>query len=620
MKSGDNMRIIKKTSLIILAAMLVFSSGSFAYSNGINMGEEVPFPDVISDIVEKNESVYARLTGNGEVEGIYVINHFELTGIGHFTDFGDYSSVTNLSNIQPLTLNSGEIAAMADSNSFFYQGYLRDSNLPWLYDISYYLNGDRITQTDLAGQTGNLEIRVTSSKNDAVNEIFYNNYMQQITVTLNIDKCRNIVSEGATVANAGKNRTMVYTIMPKSDANISITAEVEDIEMAGISITAVPFGMSFTMPDTSRFIGELDVLIDAIDELNRGTGLLYDGSVEIIDGYTRLLSGSSGFREGISLLSNGSAQITDASVQIRSVLMQIVLGLSSLQGSDSSSVMDELAQLSAGLLQLADGLRLVTTSMRQLNTGFAPAFAALSSAINNIPDHQLTEEQLQGLLATADAGSQMLIGALIESYSAAMIVKGTFAQTEAAFSAVIGALDSLSESTETIEATLRGIVAELNGSSSGEDPMGQISQLVEGLTTLSSNYDEFHNGILAYTQGLDELAIGYNEINSGFIGLGDGLLEMRNGISVMNDGTSIMSRESIGIPDMVQAEIDSLMDDYIGSDFEVVSFTSDRNRNIGFVQFIFLTDGVAKPVADNNARLETENLTFWDRLRMLFTP
>ena len=502
--------ITKVLALVLVVAVLVGVAAAMADgSDAGGGGAATPLAAAglgSAVAAEKSEVVYARLSGGGEVQNIYVVNQFTLPGGGSFTDYGNYASVVNLTDLTPLTSKGGEVTASTSSEDFFYQGNLADSNLPWHYDITYTLDGAPISPENLGGCSGKLVISVTSHKNSAVDDTFYNNYMQQITVTLGIDKCRNITSSGATAANAGRNRILVYTVLPGSDAAIEITADVSDFEMAGIEITAMPFTMNIPIPDTSGMLDDFATLSEALAELNSGVGELKDGVSEIKEGTEALQNGSSGFSAGLTGLNNNSAGLREASTQVQAALSQIAEGLAAI---DMSSL-EELVTLAGLAGQL----------------GF------------EVPD------------------------------------------------------------TETLM---------------------QMLQLLSGISELSEKYGEFHSGLASYTQAVGTLSSGYGDLNSGIAGLSAGMSEMYEGIELLYDGTGKLADQTSAIPGLVQDEIDNIVGGYLGGEFKPVSFTSSMNANTSFVQFVFIAQGVSKPVIEQPPQIETASLTFWDRLTKLFT-
>ena len=592
-----------------MAAASAAESGTISAARPVSLSASQP-----ATVADKDEVVYARLSGDGSARNIYVVNHFTLQSGGKITDHGDYTSVVNLTDLQPISLDSGEVTVLAPGESFYYQGNLAGTNLPWLYNIEYRLNGAPTPPESLGGKSGNLEIRMASTRNDAVNAIFFNNYMQQITITLNSENCANIRADGATSANAGKNRMLVYTVLPGQNADITISADVADFAMAGIEITAMPFSMSFDIPEMDGMLDEFTLLADAISELDDGVGKLNDGASLMASGSVELRDGSSEFMSGLSQLNANAGQLTSASAQINDALSLIG---SSLDSADiSSDMITELARLPETLAQLADGLDRVSDGMKEQKDAYSQALAALDKAISDIPGQQFSEAQLHRLYAKADDDEQALLSQLIESSAAAAAVKGTYEQTRQAFASVTTALDSLSRS--NISAMLNFISAQIGGALSGNDMMGQLGQLTDGLLELSLNYAEFHGGLRSFMQGLSALGAGYAELDGGIAEFSGGISEMSGGVAELHAGTNLLAAETSNIPELIKHEVENLISEFSSAEFEAVSFTSERNSGVSFVQFVFKAEGIERPAAERVAAADADQLSFWDRVVKLF--
>ena len=566
-------------------------------------------------VTEKNEIIYARLSSDGKTAGVYVVNHLIIDQNGLFTDHGAYNEVINLTNLNPLLLDGTEVTLIADDKNFFYQGNLTNDNLPWIYEINYYLDGVKIPPSELAGLSGHLEIRITSRKG-AVNEIFYDNYMQQITIALDVYKCQNILAKNATEAGVGETRIFVYTVLPGRDADISITTDVTDFEMTGIEITAMPFAMSMDIQLADDITQDFVLLFNAIAELNDGAEKLKDGAALMRGGAETLHDASSQFNSGLALISGSSSSLTDGSAQIEDALSQISLGLQNINVSENGSLAD-LTLLPAGLKVLANGLTQVSDGMDELGESFSKAYTALDSAIMNIPDYQFSAEQLYGLYAKTDENEKQIIDVLLEGHAALLTVKATYQQVRPAFLAVSDTLPVLSKSVNAIEDTLKGISEQIDTAFTG-DPEAEILQLTDAISTLSANYTAFHNGLVSYIQGIDVLANGYNTLNLGVTELYGGISEASLGINALHTGTSQMADETANMTGIMQTEIEDMISDYIGGDFEVMSFTSDKNANIGFVQFVFIADGIKKPKAESVNHDDAAESSIWERLLDLF--
>ncbi|MCL1873851.1 MAG: hypothetical protein FWF85_07025 [Clostridiales bacterium] len=612
MKTGKKI-IASLLILIISMAIAPIIAGSSAENKPL-------LADSPAAVKSKTEVVYARLGENGDVRDIYVVNDFSLLSGGILTDYGNYTSLLNLTDLQPIDLTQGMITVPVSSESFYYQGYLAAHDLPWLYDIEYSLNGTVIRPSSLAGKSGELEIRLKSSPNRMIKDTFYHNYMQQITITLDNDKCADIKAEGATAASAGKNRILVFTVLAKQDADIIVRAKVADFEMAGIEITAMPLSLNIEMPDLDDMLDDFTLLTDAVSDLNDGAAKLKEGTAEMASGSRELKSGSADFKGGLAGLSASSGQISSASGQIRNALAEIA---SSLNGTDLNAIggatdLAGLAMLPEALGQLADGLDQVAAGMRQLNEGYGQAYAAIDRAIGAIPGHQISEAQIYGLSAKADPAEQALLAQLMESYIAAMTVKGVYEEAQTAFSSVEVTMTTLAGSVDSVNEALNDISRQIGSALSGNEMMAQIKQLSEGMLELSQNYAGFHNGLGQYLKGILDLAGGYSGLDRGIAGLNDGVAEVFDGIAELSKGTAELTDETSDLPDRLKNEFDDLKSKYTGAGFAAVSFTSAKNSNTDFVQFVLKTENIEIPKPEKSALPEAEKLSFWERLIGLF--
>ncbi|NLV86728.1 MAG: YhgE/Pip domain-containing protein, partial [Clostridiales bacterium] len=599
----------------------LFTSASLSFAAEENT---VSDPDTAvsekAEIKAKDEVIYAILGCDGSVQDIYAVNSFALEKAGSITDYGDYTSVKNLTDTSILNQEGDAVTIQAEAESFYYQGNISETELPWIFDIEYFLNGAKITPEELGGKSGELEITIKSRQNTAVDPVFYENYMQQITVTLDSEKCLDIEASGATLANAGKDKVIVFTVMPRVDADISLKAEVKDFTMTGIDISAMPFSMSVEIPDMSDMVSGFSGLANGISSLNQGVGSLTDGVAELQTGTAGLTKGSSDIKAGLFQLDNNSGQLLQASEQIGDALTQLA---SALNGSSSSGGMDlgELPQLPIGLSQLADALDSMSAGLVELKNGFTPAYAALDNAIQSIPTASVSQEQIAALYAQTDPSLNGALDGLVTSYTSAQTVKGTYNQVKGAFDAVGSTIDTLSPSIATISVSLNEMANKINEALSGADMLVQLAQLSEGLTELDRNYAKFHNGLTDYMVGVGDLSSGYSDFHSGLSIFGGGIGELYGGAAKLYEGTKQLNYETAKLPDTIQSEIDGMLNSYTGSDFEVVSFTSEKNENTDLVQFVLKCKGIENPeeVKNKDTELEAPKETFGDRWAALFT-
>ena len=119
--------------------------------------------------------------------------------------------------------------------------------LPWLVKLTYTLDGAEIAPEELGGKSGALTIRLQVSRNPDCTGDFFDQYALQVTMTLDTDRAQNIVADGATMANVGSNKQLSYILLPGSDSDVTVTADVTDFAMNAISLNGVKQSMRRTI-------------------------------------------------------------------------------------------------------------------------------------------------------------------------------------------------------------------------------------------------------------------------------------------------------------------------------------------------------------------------------------
>jgi len=196
--------------------------------------------------VHKDEVVYVSLDPQGQPEQVYVINAFEADEAAQVTDEGRYDQVMPLKEVEGFQFQDNQAAFTMQPGRFSYQGNLASTALPWLFDLSYTLNGQPVQAEDLSGADGALAIKLVVKVNEDL-RAYADALTLQITFTLDGDRCFNIESEKATYALAGGNRTLSFVALPGQSAEYDITCQVVDFAMADVQLAGVRMGMDAQM-------------------------------------------------------------------------------------------------------------------------------------------------------------------------------------------------------------------------------------------------------------------------------------------------------------------------------------------------------------------------------------
>ncbi len=194
----------------------------------------------------KDEVVYARLSQTGETGTVYIVNSFEAQGREEVADWGDYSEVFPLDDPEEFLYSDGLARFVMQEGRFHYQGTMKTRRLPWEIRLEYLLDGQPVSPEALSGAHGRLEISLDVQLIEDM-RVYADSITLQITLTLDGDKCLNIISDRATQAVSGGDRVISFVILPGQGANYLITADVRDFSMPGIQAAGVRISMDEQM-------------------------------------------------------------------------------------------------------------------------------------------------------------------------------------------------------------------------------------------------------------------------------------------------------------------------------------------------------------------------------------
>ncbi|QTM98418.1 YhgE/Pip domain-containing protein [Sediminibacillus dalangtanensis] len=605
------MRRIKKLLLVFTIILLAMPSLLVSAASDSKSGEDTTREK--GKVSSKDEVIYGKLNAAGKRQELYVVNTLDVEKAGKVVDHGTYTDLKNLTDLSPLEQKDGEVTIDAPEGKFYYQGNMEGQSLPWDISITYLLDGKEIAPADLAGKDGHVEIKIATSANEKVDPVFFENYLLQVSLSLNLDNYRNIKATDGTLANAGKNKQVSFTVMPEKEEELVVEADVTDFELDGIDISAVPSSMPIESPDIDEMTGEMDTLTDAIAEVNGGVADLEDGIAQLNDGAGELRDGSMQYKDGISSLAGSSAELVNGSGSLKQALEQMSASLES--GSEDMGLGD-LKQLEDGLSQMADGINQSADGLVTLKDNYAKAYSTLDEKMAAIPDYELSEEEFKQLYKSG--ANPEVLDKLKETYTAARTAKGTYSAVKEGFDAVGGTLGQVSGSLTDMADNLEEMANQLASSRENMDSADSFAQLQDGIREIASQYASFHSGLVEYTDGVNQLSSSYGELDNGISGLAEGLGETESGVGSLHDGTAELQEATSDLPDEMKKEVNEMMDEYDKSDFEPVSFVSPENEHINSVQFVLKTESIKQEEQEETEESVEEEKGFWDRLMDLF--
>ena len=649
---------MKNYNKIIAVAMAGAICGSTAFSS-ISLAA--------TKSSEKEEVIYANLTSSGDIEKIYAVNIFEDKDI---VDYGVYETVKNMNTMDKINYSNGKITIQNSEDKLYYQGIMKqNTEMPWTIKVRYKLDGVEYAPSELAGKSGKLEISISIKENKNCKKNFFENYALQTVVQLDTNLCENIKSDEATMANVGGLKQLTYTILPGNEKDIKITSDVTDFEMSEIQVNGINLnlGLDKDSIDTSSLTGELDKLKDAVNDLDDGANELNNGAKKLDDGAVTLTDGIKTIQDGLDQLNSKSSSLTSGSSEVLSALKTIQSSLNNVSTSskDLKQLSSASTSIKSGIDSLVKGLKTVDSSIDTYNSslkkaglnsaselaqknkqalsalgitntqrklysaytsGGSQAVSAELAKLAQAGDSEAVELYKQVSAGNTDAVTQYVqaAGKLISvetllkadaSYieGSSKLINGIDAQmsTSSGQTTLMSGAVSLQTNYKKFDASIQDLVSSLN------NLMANMTQLKNGINKLTDNYATLDSGIKEYTSAVNKITNGYSKVYEGALDLVSGTHSLYKGTTELTDGTGEFKGETSDLDSKVDDEVDSMIDNFAGGDFEVESFVSDKNTDVDSVQFVIKTEAIKKEEVKVEEE-KTEELNFWQKLLNLF--
>lgn len=552
------MRKNMRLPVAVLAVLLVFL---------LVMAGAVPAFAADAKPSEKDEVVYADLGDSGQVDRIYVVNVFE--GAGALLDYGDYESVRNMTSTDQIRQKGDTIRIDTDQDMLYYQGNVAEGQLPWNIHLTYTLDGKEIAAKDLAGKSGSLLIRIDVEENPQSEKGFFENYALQITAALNTEKCTSIRAEGATLANAGGNRQMTFTLLPGKEKSLEIQADVKDFEMDSISFNGIRLNMDVDV-DSKELTSKFDQLSQAVSAIDQGAEQMAAGLEKADSGAKKLKKGTDTLKAQVEKLKKQKGQVEKlgtASGQIKNGVQTLQQGIETAKAAVSyQAYKTAMAQNGLDVDQLKDQSSQAASMLEQM------------------------AQQMEGQLPSMPDGPQK------ESYK-----------------------QQIQQLRQT-KALLQGNIAAMEGTKKYLDSAGSgLTEAVSGAKTLAENYDQFDSGI---QQAVDQFAgldlSGISQLAEGASSLSKGTGQLKEAGSALENGTGQLSAGTSGMSGQVQKQIDDMLKGISGDDAKAKSFVSEKNTNVRSVQFVIKNDPVKISEKEPPEDKAGKERSWWQKLLALF--
>lgn len=572
-----------------------------------------------SDTAGKNETVYAILDGNGQVQQTIVSEWLKNPeGSTSVKDKTDLSDITVVKGNAEYTKDGSEdqIRWETDGSDIYYQGN-SNKELPVDVHITYELDGTAVDADALSGASGHLKMTFQYTNNvsktvkiNGKNKRIYQPFVMISGMLLDNSKAKNITVENGTAVNSGDDTLVFGLAMPglKDSMGLSDAIDLDIPETVTVEADVTDFSLMMTLTLASNnalsqlgledidtvddLKADMEELTNGMSDIVEGASQLDDGSQELKDGLDALNSkapdlskGVSAMADGVKDLSDGVNTLTGKNEELKNGASKLANGLSELNDSlNNKESEQQLEALVSGSTGISQGISDLSGSLAKITAGYDYTSGDLSNLIAGL------EQYAQGLENSQDPAGAVYAGyirTLIETY------QGLYANVAGVQSGVSD-LSDYYRSVDTGISTLAGSMNQIGDA---------VGQLTEGAVQLKSGVDAYTDGVASASAGVKELKSGLNSLNGqipalvkGIGQLSDGAVSLAAGTLELKDGVLRFDEEGIQkLADVIGNDLEGYFDRLKAIQEYAEEYTSFAGCSEGTecsVKFIYKTAGI----------------------------
>lgn len=577
------LQMYKKTISLALALIMTLSLAMPAFADEEEALEEKP----ASDATEKQEVIYVNLDEGGNVSDVSVVNIFDLKSPGTVNDYGKYSSVRNMTSNDPVKYQNGKVTIKAPKGKLYYEGTVSDPVIPWNIELRYFLDGKEMSSKDIAGKSGSVKVVVDIGRNEECGTCFFENFTIEASVSFDTEKCSNIASKGATMANVGKNKQLSFILLPNQESEIEITMDTTEFAMSSFAFNGIQLSLDLDedLLDSDEIDDKVSELTDAVAELDDGVQELLDGVIELDDGVQELADGVTELDDKVGELRSGVAELASGANDAYEGSADLSNGLDKLKNSNTA--------LMAGAKQIVQTI--IDGVKDKLNDSLSPIYS-MGVGLSTITD--LTLDNYGTILPAYSGALSQAAAAYPDPYKTMLLM------ASAGIDQAKGQIDTLNTG------FYQGLAQYTDG----------VAQAATGANKLSSGLYDISDGCDQVLDGVKRLkSEGTRELRDKVShDLKDGTSDLVDGVQELKDGTGEFRDKTKDIKGELKDKIEEAVDDILGKEITLESFMSDENDKIDSVQFVIKTPEIKAPEPEAPVAAPEADLNFWQKLLKLF--
>ena len=329
-------------------------------------------------------------------------------GLDPITDQTRLTGIRNTGGNEDFSLTDGVLTWENHGEDISYKG-VSDAPLPVSVKTTYYLDGNEIAPSELAGKSGRVKLRF-----DYANQTDYVPFVCVTLVMFGGDGFRNIGGDGVRTLRYGDSVLAFGLTVPGLDDHLALSGlktlgeqlgELSFKDSLEIEADASAFSLDYT--ETFAFNGllseltdgDLSELTETAEELGGATG----ASDKLKEGIDGLVKGLTGFQEGLNAYTEGVDQCAQGARQIKSG-METLGNLGALLPGTLGEKISGLYEAISGLSQGLDRLSANSQGLRDGARSILSGSGALSEGVAALNAEALVK------MAQAGADVQTLVG------------------------------------------------------------------------------------------------------------------------------------------------------------------------------------------------------------------
>lgn len=589
---------------LILAGVLMPGTAAFQNGRTVSYADETAkkteeqvnaaFPD-LSKVskgtkgLSKSETVYMIMDADGKEKETLVSEWLRNPdGKDTIEDHSELTDIKNTSGDEEFTQNDDKLTWQAGGRDIKYTGS-SDGIIPVSCEVTYSLNGEKMSASEIAGKSGEVEIRfdyyVTARDRVSANGNAYemvHPYVMASGVVLNEDHFRDIEVNSGKVLSEEGNSVCLGIALPGMKENLGLKKDIIDIPES-VVVKAVTDRFEIDGTYTVALTGLLDDVdistgdaSDKLDQLESAFGKLSSASSKLVSGSRKLANGADKLANGADKLAGGADELAGGAKKLKKGSKKLEDGTDSL-AKGASRLANGTSQLKKNSGSLAEGIGQLAGGAEALSEGAGGLKTGTEKAVSGAKDLSDGLSALSGNSEALKAGTAMIENSVFEGATAqlqqALIAAGkdpeevkgiklTPSNYRSVLSGIPGtgdiktSLDGVEQYVSSVSAYTDGVDSAAAGSTTFYSSLQALDegagQVAEGAEGLDAGLAQLAGKLPDLSKGIDSLDSGASEVSGGASKISKGMSSLSKGTSKLSKGASSLSKGS--------ATLDSGMD------------------------------------------------------------